>query len=85
MEEESPEEAIVIARLSTRPIRLGFGPFWFPGGPLFIVFLILSISSNGWAKLTWALLALASLCLLVLHTVNLIASLVIVKEMAGAP
>lgn len=53
---------------STEPVYIGWkewGPFWFPGLPLAIIFLIALILTSGWVRGLFAVLAVASAGLLI--------------------
>jgi len=74
---EGGDHAGVSGGFSSKPVHLGWkewGPFWFPGLPLAIIFVIAVIFSSGWARGLFALLALVSIGLLTLRLVVLFRS-----------
>ena len=60
---------------SSQPVHIGWkqwGPVWFPGLPLALIFLIALILSTGWIQVVFALLAITSIGLLILRLIVLL-------------
>ena len=76
MEEEGGGDHVgVLGWFSSKPVSIGWkeaGPFWFPGLPLAIIFVIALMLSSGWARGLFALLALVSIGILILRVVVLV-------------
>jgi hypothetical protein len=69
---EGGDHVGVPGRFSSKPVHIGFGPFWFPGLPLAIIFVVALIFSSGSIRGLFALLAFASIGILILRTVILL-------------
>lgn len=62
-------------RFRSEPVYIGWkeaGPFWFPGLPLAIIFVIALILTSGWVRALFALLTVVSVGLLILRLVLLL-------------
>jgi hypothetical protein len=76
MEDEGGgDHAGVPGWFGSEPVYIGWkeaGPFWFPGLPLAIIFVIALILTSGWARGLFTVLAVMSGGLLILRLVVLV-------------
>ena len=63
--------------ISSQPVHLGwrhFGPFWFPGLPLAVIFGIASLFSQGAIRYLWIVFMVIGVLILMISVIDLLRS-----------